>query len=847
MIVGVATAPQVPDTGLPVEAAVAELRAALAGPGHAVLVAEPGAGKTTVVPLRLLDEPWLDGGRIVVLEPRRLAARAAARRMAELLGEPVGRTVGYRTRDERVGGRDVRIEVITEGILVRRLQADPELPGTGLVVLDEVHERNLTTDLSLALVLDVRRALRPDLRVLAMSATLDTARFAAIVGGEAGSAPVVSSPGRTFPVEVRWRPPGPRDRLDGHVARVVAEALATEPDGDVLVFLPGVAEIERVRRGLTLPGHVVAHPLHGSLPVEDQDRALAPSAPGRRRVVLATDIAESSLTVAGVRVVVDAGRARVPRYEASTGRTGLVTVDASRASADQRAGRAGRLGPGVAYRLWAEHDHLRRPAHPEPEIAQVDLAGFALELSCWGARPDDLALPDQPPAAAWQRGVALLHVLGAIDGDGRPTATGRELVRLPLSPRAARMLVAARDRGIAWTGAVTAAVVEERDVLGGRRDDRHADLVERVRVVGSSVRGRARSAPVDRLVEAVRRRARELHRRAGGGDREEVDGAAVAALVAGAFPDRIAQARGGGRFRLRSGGGGWLPEHDPLAGAAFLAVAEVDVGVGDGRIRLAVGLDEDQVGAILGDEVERREEVRWDDAVDNLRVRVEERVDALVLRTVDRPAGPGPATVDALLERVRATGGNALPWSAKARDLQHRVGFLRSLDPDRWPALDDETLLATLDDWLAPHLVGATGRAALAGLDLAAVLGSALSWEQRTALDREAPAHVATAGGRDLPVRYADAVHGAGPSVEARAQDLYGTTVHPTVAGGRVPIVVRVLSPAGRPVQVTADLPGFWSGSWSEVRKEMAGRYPKHDWPTDPAVAPPRSASRRGS
>lgn len=827
--------PTVPPTGLPVEAVVPAVQAALDDHGHAVLVAEPGAGKTTVVPLRLLDRPWLGDGGIVMLEPRRLAARAAARRMADLLGESVGRIVGYRTRDERVVSDATRIEVVTEGILVRRLQADPELAGTGLVILDEVHERNLTTDLSLALLLDARRALRPDLRVLLMSATLDADRFATLLGasGDAGEgrrpAPVVTSAGRTHPVELRWHPPGPRDRSDrieGHVAAVVGRALAESGEGDVLVFLPGVAEIERVRRALAgsnLPGTVSVHPLHGSLPVAEQDRALAPSSSGGRRVVLATDIAESSLTVAGVRIVVDAGRARVPRHDPATGRTGLVTVDASRASADQRAGRAGRLGPGVAHRLWAEHDHHRRPAHPTPEIAQVDLAGLALELATWGAIPADLALPDQPPAAAWQEARSLLRELGALDADGRPTAIGRELVRLPLHPRLGRLVLAARERGVAWTGAVTAAVLDERDVLGGPREERTSDLTERVRLVGGDGRG-------DR-VGAVRHRARDLHGRAGGGPRGEVDADAVAGLVAVAFPDRLAQARGGGGFRLRAGGGGRLPERDPLAAAPFLAVADLDVGVGDGRIRLAVGLDRAEVESLVGGEAERVEVLRWDEAADDLRVRTEERVGALVLRSTEGRPSPGPATAAALAERVQATDGAVLRWTDGARALQRRIEFLRTLEPDRWPDVSDATLLATAEAWLAPHLVSATGRRDLERLDLAGVLRSLLAWELTTDLDRLAPTHVTVGAGRRLAVDYLD---GGAPIVEARAQDLYGTTVHPTVADGRVPVVVRVLSPARRPIQVTADLPGFWSGSWSEVRKEMAGRYPKHDWPVDP-------------
>ena len=477
-----------------------------------------------------------------------------------------------------------------------------------------------------------------------------------------------------------------------------------------------------------------------------------------------------------MRIVVDAGRARIPRYDPATGRTGLVTVDASRASADQRAGRAGRLGPGVAHRLWAEHDHHRRPAHPEPEIALVDLAGFALELAAWGASPEELPLLDAPPAAAWEEAGRLLRTLGAVDDDGRPTRLGRDLVGLPVHPRLGRVVLAGRAHGEAWTGAVTAAVLDERDVLGGRRDDRSSDLVERVRLVGAGGRR-------DDRVAAVHRRARDLHGRGGGGERGAVDveGATVAELVASGFPDRVAQARGGGRFRLRGGGGGVLPEHDPLAGAPFLAVAEVDVGTGDGRIRLAVALDAEEVETLVGGEAIETAEVRWDPAVDDLRRRVERRVGALVLRSVDRPVEPGPATTTALLERVRDTGGSVLPWTDAARRFQDRVGFVRRVDPDRWPDLADEALLADLDGWLAPHLAGASGRRDLARLDLLSVLRSMLAWDRLTELDRLAPTRVPLAGGRELTVDYGadDAGDGAGPVVEARAQDLYGTTVHP--------------------------------------------------------------------
>ena len=823
-------------TGLPVEDVVTDLRRALASVGQAVLVAPPGAGKTTVIPIRLLGEPWLDGQRIVVLEPRRLAARAAARRMAELVGEPVGETVGYRTRDERVVGSRTRIEVITEGILVRRLQGDPTLVGTGLVVLDEVHERNLVSDLSLALLLDARRGLRPDLRVLAMSATVDAGRLAETLGGADGVAPVVTSDGRQHAVVVQWWPPAPQDRPEAHVARVVSQALALEPEGDVLVFLPGAAEIDRTARLLTGVGTggapVDVLPLYGALPMAQQDRALAPSPDGRRRVVLATDIAESSLTVAGVRLVVDAGLVRSPRFDPGTGLTRLVTSPASKAAADQRAGRAGRLGPGVAHRLWSEADHARRAAYPEPEISVVDLAGLALEVAAWGSTVEDLPFLDPPPKRAWAEAQMLLEALGAVDAAGRPTVAGRAMVELPLHPRLARMVVDGHRQGLGWPAAVLAAVLDERDVFGGRRDERPADLAERVSAVAGD---RSHPAANRDAIRSATRRAREIARRVSIKP-SPIDLSVLGPLVAMAYPDRIAQTRGGGRFRLRAGGGGWLPDADHLAPAPFLAVADLDVGLGDGRIRTAAALDEADVRALVGDEVETVTTTAWDPVRDDLRRRTESRAGALVLATSEGPAEPGDAATAALVDRVRATGGSVLGWTDGARALQARLGFLHLVDPVRWPDVADAALLENLDAWLVPFLAGIHRRVDLARIDLARVLRASLGHRELVDLDRLAPTRLELGNGRQINVVYEGE---AGPSAAVRLQKLYGTSQHPTVAGGRVPVILHLLSPAGRPVQITADLPGFWRGTWGEVRKEMAGRYPRHSWPTDPASAAP--------
>jgi ATP-dependent helicase HrpB len=828
--------PSAPPTGLPVEAAVPDLRAALASPpGAAVLHAPPGAGKTTVVPLRLLDEPWLGGGRIVVLEPRRLATRAAARRMADLVGEPVGGLVGYRTRDERVVSDRTRVEVVTEGILTRRLQRDPSLAGTGLVVFDELHERNLVTDLGLALLLDARPALRPDLRVLAMSATLDVERVAGLLGGDGPAPPVVATEGREHPVAIRWAPPPPRTRPAEAVAGVVGRALR-ETDGDVLVFLPGAADIRRVqdRLGGSVGPEVDVLPLHGSLPVDAQDRALAPSAPGRRRVVLSTDIAETSLTVDGVSVVVDSGLARRPSFDARTGMSALVTGPISRASADQRAGRAGRLGPGSAYRAWSKLEHgARRPFSP-PEIASADLAPLALELAVWGADVGSLPWLDPPPPRALDEAYALLRSLGAVHDDGRATDVGRSMAELPVHPRLAHMVVWAAGDGRGALACVLAALLEERDVLRGRPDEVPVDLAERVRLV---VDDAASHPGADRRALAtVRRRAAELARRAGADGREPLRLDQVGAVLALAYPDRVAQARGGGRFRLRAGAGAWVPAGDELAGEAFLVAADVDADRrGDGRVRRAAALDADDVIAALGDDVECTATLEWDEGRDDLRARVEHRVDGLVLGERDGPAAPGPDTESALLERVRATRLAVLGWTPAASALRARLAFLHRLAPEAWPDVSDDALLASLPSWLAPRVAGASSRADLAGVDLRRALLGLVDPARVGELDRLAPPSVTLPSGRSVEVDYDEE-----PSIAARAQDLYGLTAHPTVAGGRVPLVVMVLSPADRPIQVTADLPGFWAGSWAQVRADMAGRYPKHHWPDDPATAEPR-------
>jgi ATP-dependent helicase HrpB len=829
---------------LPVVATLDRLTSALAMGTGAVLVAAPGAGKTTVVPLWLLDQPWLDGRRVVVLEPRRLATRAAARRMAALLGEQPGMTVGYQTRDERVIGHSTRIEVVTEGVLTRRLQHDPELPGVGIVIFDEVHERNLPTDIGLALALDARSALRPDLRVLAMSATPDADRIARLLGGDDGPVPVIESAGREFPVEIRSLPMTKGARVEQSVADAVLVALRDET-GDVLVFLPGVGEIRRVESLLAdrVPTNVDLRPLAGALSSADQDLALSPSPPGRRRVVLSTDIAESSLTVAGVRVVVDAGLARVPRFDIRTGMTRLTTVSTSRASAEQRAGRAGRTEPGVCYRLWSKLEQGTRLAHLPAEITQVDLAGLALELAAWNADPASLAFVDPPPAKALAAARELLVDLGALVESGESGSTitgmGRAMLALPLHPRLAHMVVAApdADRPLAC---VIAAIVDERDLLRGRADELPADLALRVRVVC----GDERHDRADRRVtERVRDRALDIARRAGVPlVLREVDADRAGAVLALGFPDRVAVRRSQpGQFQLRTGGGAWVAKDDPLAREPFIVAADLDGNRTSARVRLGAGLDAAELERALAHRIDRRESLVWDKERNDLVLRVEARLGNMVI--ADRRQSPpaGPPTVAALLQRVVATRLGALDM-ASAASLRARVAFVRRLQPGGdWPDLGDRALVETVDDWLAPYLVAATGRSDLDRLDVAMLLSSQWSWDRQMSLADLAPLSFTTPTGRDVTIDYARDL----PTAAVRVQDLFGMVTHPTVMNGTVPVALELLSPADRPLQITSDLPGFWRGTWADVRKEMAGRYPKHHWPVDPSTAPPKRLKDR--
>jgi ATP-dependent helicase HrpB len=802
--------------GLPVAEVLPALLAALAR-GNAVLVAPPGAGKTSVVPLALLHASWrAPTERILVLEPRRVAARAAARRMATLLGEPVGGTVGLRTRLDAAVSAATRIEVVTEGLLVRRLHADPGLSGVACVVFDEVHERSLDTDLALALTRDLQ-SVRPELRLVAMSATLDGAAFARLL-----AAPVIETGGRMFPVAVRWaaRDDDARD-LSERVAATVRRALA-ETAGDVLVFLPGMAEIRRAEAALAdVPA--VVRPLHGELPPEAQDLALRPDAEGRRRIVLATAIAETSLTVEGVTAVVDSGLRRAPRFDAGSGLTRLATVRISRAAADQRAGRAGRLGPGVVFRLWTEAAHRGLAAADQPEILSADLAPLALDLAAWGAEPACLPFLDPPPEGALAAGRALLRALGALDQSGAITPRGRAMARLGAHPRLAAMMIAARERGDAEAAlaAELAAALEERDPLRGT--DASADIRLRLGRLGGTA---ARAA-------AQYRRRLGVSARSGDPDHAGV-------LLAAAFPDRIAMARGEpGSFLLANGCGARLPPADPLARAPFLAVAALDLSGTDARIRLAAPLTREEVETLAAPRIAVTEDVFWDDRTGAVRARRRRVLDALVLQETPI-ADPDPALVArGLCAGVRARGLSVLPWTPAARNLQARVALMAAHEPG-WPDLSDSALAAALEEWLAPHLAGMRSLGDLARLDLAAILRGLLGWERAAALDAALPTHLALPQGRAMIDYTRDP-----PTASARAQALFGLAATPRLAGGRVPLQIELLSPAGRPIAVTGDLAAFWRGGWAEVRKAMRGRYPKHAWPEDPSTTAAPATARR--
>ena len=840
-------APPVTPDPLPIEPLLPELRALLRRRSALVLQAPPGAGKTTRVPLALLDEPWLACRSILLLEPRRLAARAAAARMAALLGEAVGRTVGYRIRFERQISRQTRIEVLTEGILTRRLQHDPALEGVGLVIFDEFHERGLHADLALALCLDSQRGLREDLRLLVMSATLDGAAAARLLG----DAPIVTSAGRAHPVSRSYLPRDPVGLDLPVVARAVLTALSDHA-GDVLVFLPGGGEIRQLSRRLeaepTCAGLALI-PLYGDLPGEAQQRALRPDAEGRRKIILATSIAETSLTIEGVSVVVDAGWTRVPRFDPRSGLSRLETVKVSLDAAEQRAGRAGRLGPGACYRLWSEATHSRLAPHRRPEILDADLAPLALELACWGiADPAALAWLDPPPSGALAQARALLTELEALDDQGRVTAIGRELAELPTHPRLAHLLRRGAALGHGALAADLAALLEERDLLRGEHPF-GCDLTARLDVLRAFRRAdrngsrRERADPVGGRVDQAAQRWRRLLGVAVE-DPTPPSATTVGLLLALAYPDRIARRRDGGadRYLLANGRGARLLPGDPLLGQDWLAAAQVEDGGGEGRIWLAAPVDPADLEAHLAARIRTVAAVAWDERQAAVVARRERRLGAVTLDSAPL-AEADPATLrEAMLAGIRRMGLESLPWSDDARAWQARVLTLRHGFPeDGWPDVSDGWLMEHLQAWLAPWLNGITRREHLRRLDLAAALQALLDHRQRARLNALAPTHLQVPSGSRLRLRYAP---GEPPVLAVKLQELFGLTDTPRIAEGRIPVTLHLLSPAQRPIQVTQDLRGFWERTYAEVKKELKGRYPKHLWPDDPWNATPTRRAR---
>lgn len=830
---------------LPIEPVLEDLRAALRR-GHAVLQAPTGSGKSTRVPLALLDEDWLGAGRILMLQPRRPAARMIAARMAALLGEPLGERVGYQIRFERRIGPRSRIEVITEGILTRRIQSDPTLEGVGLLVFDEFHERSLQSDLGLALALDLVAGLRPDLRLLLMSATLDAEPLAGLLGDAA----VIRGAGRSFPVKVQYADRAPGPDAVAAVISGVRSALA-QHSGDILAFLPGTGEINRcVARLRELVGERTRIlPLHGSLSTEEQEKALGPNAGSDRRVLVSTDIAETSLTIPGIQVVIDSGLTRKPRFDPGSGLTRLVTEPIARASAEQRTGRAGRLGPGVCYRLWTRAQEQGRPERRTPEILQADLASLVLELRLWGvADPSGLCWVDPPPGPAWEAAVALLTRLGALDRRGAITPLGRRMAELPVHPRLAVMLLGAAEsaRGDA---ADLCALISERDPLldtPGQR--RPADLGlrlqalhawrERRSVPGADARRLASADRVSQQLQRLTRNTQTEPARPG-------SARSAAELLALAYPERIAQRREGtdGRYRLAGGSGALLPQDDALAIHPYLVIASLDAAGADGRIQSALPIAESEIRTCFAERIEVSRRLFWDAQREAVAARAIECLEAITLRAQPVPLEAKDDVAGILLEQIAARFDQALAWSDAALQFSARVALMRRLEPDGgWPDLSPEALRADLRVWLAPYVSRMSRLAQTQKLDLMPILASRLDWGQRQRLDSDAPTRIETPAGRDRSIDYCA---GETPILAVQLQELFGLAETPRIARGRVPLLLHLLSPARRPIQVTQDLAGFWARGYAEVRKELRGRYPKHAWPEDPTRATPVAGIRR--
>jgi ATP-dependent helicase HrpB len=830
------------DTPLPIDAVLDELARTLAGHNAAVLVAPPGAGKTTRVPLALLDAPWVNDRKIIVLEPRRIAARASAERMAQTLGERVGETVGYRVRFGSKVSRATRIEVVTEGIFSRQILDDPELSGVAAVLFDEFHERSLDADLGLALARDAQTGLREDLRILVMSATLDGARVAKLLG----DAPIIASEGRAFPVETRYLGKKVDAPLERQMADAIAMALRADP-GSVLAFLPGAAEIRRTQNFLGERVHdasIEIVPLFGALDAAVQDRAIAPAPKGQRKVVLATSIAETSLTIEGVRIVVDSGVARVPRYEPDIGLTRLETVRASRAAVDQRRGRAGRTEPGVCYRLWDEPQTASLAAYTQPEILSADLSSLVLDVAQWGVSdPTTLAFLDSPPAPALKEARSLLRELGAIDADGRITAEGKSLRALALPPRLARMIVDSHRLGAGEEAAEIAAVLTERGLGGDSVDlDARLDQFRRDRTQrASSARSLAQrwASQVGSSENAAGHTSAATATPQGGGE------PTTGVMLAFAFPDRVARNRGNGSFVLANGRGAAVDRTSALARAPYIAVAELTGTAANGRILLAAPITQADIELRFADQIEIADEISFDRSAMALRARRKRTLHAITLSEAPMALQPSMETARVLADGLIASGLDRLPWSKPLKQWRDRVMFLRAAEGESWPDLSDDALAAQREAWLVPALHDKTSLKEFSSGDLSDALMTLLPWELRARLEREAPTHFEAPTGTMLAIDYEAE---QGPTIAVRLQELFGLNTHPSIAKGAVPLVLELLSPAHRPVQVTRDLPGFWRGSYAAVRSDLRGRYPRHPWPEDPASAmPTRRVKPRGT
>ena len=815
---------------LPIETVLPRIRAALASGSNAVLVAPPGAGKTTLVPLVLLDEAWARAGKIVLLEPRRLAARAAAERMAFLLGETVGETVGLRMRLMSRVSAKTRIEVVTEGVFARMILDDPGLEGIAAVLFDEFHERSLDADFGLALALDVQTNLRDDLRLLVMSATLDGARVAGLLSDDT---PMIEAQGRSYPIDTYYLGRDLRERIEDGLARAVMKAIVAER-GSILVFLPGQGEITRLASLLgekIKDSAIEIAPLYSGLDRTAQDRAIAPAETGKRKIVLATSIAETSLTIEGVRVVIDSGLARVPRYEPDRGLTRLETVRVSRAAADQRRGRAGRIEPGICYRLWEEAATGALEAFAPPEILHTDLSSFLLDCIAWGARDParDLRFLDPPPQAALAEAKSLLVSIGALDDDGGLTNEGRAIRNLALPPRLARMIIDARPSGEAELAAEIAVILTERG-LGGDG----ADLGSRIE------RFRKERSP---RAEDARRLVRSLMKQAGAAP-SDVKGAVEACgrHLAAAFPDRIAKARGKpGEFLLANGRAAHVEPHDALAREPFLGVGEIAGRAAAARILLAAPLTLEAIEDIAGTKIVAKEELSFDAARGQVQARKQRRLGALVLAE-QKLRAEGPEAAALLAEGLAKSAFDRLPWSKALAQWRDRILFVRKAEDDAaWPDLSDDALKASAATWLAPYLEGKTSLADIAAADLETALKSLVPWDLHRRLEVEAPTHFETPAGSRIALDYAAE---SGPLLSVRVQELYGLSEHPSIAKGKVALTLELLSPAHRPIQITRDLPGFWRGSWAAVKVEMKGRYPRHVWPDDPREAQPTTRAK---